>query len=271
MQGQVPHMHGGLSPGEVAPLRPPVDYLALGHVHKRLVGLDGWIFNPGSTETNSMEEAEWPHGFFDVTVDTSADPKHSVEYVATPGLRAFDRISVSADEARTLDDFVGLAERKIATHMVRDGAVVELHMGGVAQFKKHDVPVERLKAAIQLRFSPLIVRIRNTIVAPGQITVGQDERVRRSELESRIIEQMVYQQSEYRDRAAAWTRVILDVKNMAAEQDLPASIVDYVETALERMASSDVSASPNGDGHEAAAVEPERGEQSSMARLFPDW
>jgi DNA repair exonuclease SbcCD nuclease subunit len=263
-------MHGGLSPAEVAPLRPPVDYLALGHVHKRLAGLDDWIFNPGSTETNSMEEADWPHGFFDVRVDTSADPKHVVEYVATPGLRAFDRISVSADEARTLDDFVTLAEQKIATQTVRDGAVVELHIGGVAEFKRQDVPVERLRAAIQLRFNPLIVRIRNAIVAPGQITVSQDERIRRSELESRIIEQMVYQQGEYRDRAAAWTRVILDVKNMAAEQDLPASIVDYVERAMERMGSQDAVESSNGDGHEEAA-EQAREERSSMARLFPDW
>jgi exonuclease SbcD len=37
MEGQVPHMHGGLTFGQLERLRANVDYLALGHIHKRLI------------------------------------------------------------------------------------------------------------------------------------------------------------------------------------------------------------------------------------------
>src|SRR5579884_1307384 len=103
MEGQVPHMHGGLTRPQVNVLRPQVDYLALGHVHKRLAE-DGWIYNPGSTETNSMEEVQWPHGFFDVSVDTEASPKHTVTPVETPSLRPFRRLSVTSDGVGSLGE-----------------------------------------------------------------------------------------------------------------------------------------------------------------------
>src|SRR5438270_13862914 len=92
LEGQVPGMHGGLSPGQIAPFRETVRYLALGHVHKRLME-DDWVFNPGSTETNSFEEIDWPHGFFDVEVTGGPSPAHTVTPVETPALRGFRRIS----------------------------------------------------------------------------------------------------------------------------------------------------------------------------------
>src|SRR5450759_2760821 len=42
MEGQVAHMHGGLTFGQLEPRRSTVDYLALGHIHKRLV--EDWVF-----------------------------------------------------------------------------------------------------------------------------------------------------------------------------------------------------------------------------------
>jgi len=56
MEGQVPHLHGGLTFGQVEPLHDRVDYPALGHLHKRLA--EGWHFNPGPPATNSMEQKE---------------------------------------------------------------------------------------------------------------------------------------------------------------------------------------------------------------------
>lgn len=247
MQGQVPHMHGGLTPGELLPLHPPVDYLALGHVHKRLQ-MDDWIYNPGSTEINSMEEIDWPHGFFEVEVDTARTPKATVTYVHSPHLRPFRRISINAEESESLEHFTAMVERRVADHDdIPAGAVIELHLGGVAPFKRQEVPVERLKGAVELRFSPLTVRVRNNLVLPGLVTVPHGERMRRAELERTVVEQLVYQNSEYRDRAAAWTSLVLDVKRMASEKDIPASIVDHVRTAIARMTAGDAGGEPVSD------------------------
>lgn len=245
LEGQVPHLHGGLTHGQIEPLRRSVDYLALGHIHKRLFNEYDWVFNPGSTETNSMEELDWPHGFFDVQVDTDSTPKHVVHPVETPHLRPFRRISVSAEASDSLDDFIARVEERIAAERsIPERAVIELHLGGVAGFRRQDLPIERLKGAVELRFSPLTARVRNNLVPPGAVSVRKHEEMTRTELERQVIEQLVYQQAEYRDSAAAWARLILEVKNMSAERDLPASIVDRIRAGLSSQQSA-ISSQPS--------------------------
>lgn len=231
MEGQIPHLHGGLTTGQIAPLRDRVDYLALGHIHKRLI-LDNWVFNPGSTETNSMEELDWEHGFFDVQVDPGSVPKHVVTAVPTKTLRPFRRISVSAEGMTSLDDFVTQAEERIAANTIPERAVIELALGGVAEFRRQDVPVERLKAIVETRFDPLTVRVRNALTPPGPVSVKSGERTHRSELERQHVEYLVRQMAEHREKAAEWTKLILEVKNMAVENDLPASIADHIRAFL---------------------------------------
>lgn len=183
-----------------------------------------------------MEELEWPHGYFDVQVDTTRFPKHTVTPIETPTLRPFRRISVGAEESASVEEFVACVEEKIgATHGVPEGAVIELHLGGVASFRRQDVPIEQLKGIVETRFSPLTVRLRNNLVPPGMVTVRNQERLSRSELERQVVEHLVYQHAEYRDQAVAWARMILDVKNMAAEKDLPASIADHVRAVLRQV------------------------------------
>lgn len=288
IQGQVPHLHGGLTPHQLAPLHPPVDYLALGHVHKRLE-MDGWIFNPGSTEINSMEEIDWEHGFFAVEVDTEATPIHRVTAVRSPDLRPFHRISVSADGASSIEEFVARVEERIAAAPpVADKAVIELHLGGVAEFKRQDVPLERLRGAAELHFDPLIVRIRSSLAPPGLVSVKHGERLRRADLERQVVEQLVYQEGAYRDRASAWTTLILDIKNMAVEKNSAGTIVDHLRSELARMGDDPAAGTPESGGPEevvaseadeaapsehveAADVLAMGGEPPCMANLFEDW
>jgi hypothetical protein len=64
------------------------------------------------------------------------------------------------------------------------------------------------------------------------VHVTNREHLSRSELERQIVEHLVYQNADYRDTAAAWARIILDVKNMAMESDLPANIADHIRRFL---------------------------------------
>ena len=255
MEGQVPHMHGGLTFGQLEPLRAAVDYLALGHIHKRLI--EGWVFNPGSTEINAMDEMEWDHGFFDVSVDTTADPMTTVTAVETRTLRPFQRILVTADGSETLTEFVEAVEHRIQQHhAIPAGAVVELALGGISGFRRGDLPLERLKAAVEQRFDPLTVRVRNALAPPGLVAPSSRERLSRTELERRVVGQLVNQIAEHRPRSEEWTRLILDVKNMAVEGDLAASIADHVQAALRAMHGRETS-SENGDSTENSAASDE--------------
>jgi hypothetical protein len=94
-----------------------------------------------------------------------------------------------------------------------------------------------------------VVRVRNTLAPPGLVAPSSRERLSRAELERRVIGQLVNQMAELRTDSDAWTSLILDVKNMAVEKDLPASIVDHVRAALRAMETS-------GDGHNVLREEP---------------
>jgi exonuclease SbcD len=234
MQGQVPHLHGGLTPAQLEPLLPATDYIALGHVHKRLVADP--IFNPGSLETNSIEEMEWEHGFFHVSVDTESSPKHTVIPVASPHLRPFRRIGVTADGSETLEEFTRRVEERIAkARTIPPKSVVELALGGIAGFRRQELPLERLRGEVEVRYEPLVVRTRNALAPPGTVRATRTERASRAELERVTVEQMVHNNPDYRERADAWTTLILDVKNMAAERDLAANIVDRVRESMQRI------------------------------------
>lgn len=235
LEGQVPHMHGGLSLAQLAPLRGRADYVALGHVHKR-VTVEDWIFNPGSTEINSFEEIDWPHGFFEVQVDTSAPQRFQVTPIATPTLRPFRRISVLGDGCASTDAFVQRVEEKIsATADIPEQAVIELHLGGMAEFRRQDVPLEHLKGVVETRFRPLVTRVTNVLAAPGTVHADRHQRLSRTDLEQQVIERLVYQQAEYREAATQWTKLILGIKNMAIEGNQAADIVDHLRAGLEHL------------------------------------
>jgi len=78
LEGIVPRIQGLPSMSQFQPLRSCVDYLALGHVHKPYE-FDGWMYNPGSTETCGAEEAAWEdRGYYFVEIDTD-EPERIVD------------------------------------------------------------------------------------------------------------------------------------------------------------------------------------------------
>ena len=84
LEGILSSEAGGVSYRQWSVLQPHVDYLALGHIH-RPFDRDGWIYNPGSTETCSMSEAAWPkRGYYLVEVDTDkAQEPDQLKHVVT--------------------------------------------------------------------------------------------------------------------------------------------------------------------------------------------
>ncbi|MGH2447893.1 MAG: metallophosphoesterase family protein, partial [Chloroflexota bacterium] len=231
--GQVPHMHGGLSAGQLDALRPRVDYLALGHIHKHLIR-DRWVCNPGSPETVSFEEAEWFHGFLDVTVE---DGNAAITPVTTKSRRPFVRIHVLADGCRSLDDFMERVEEKAAAAGIPAGSVVEVSLQGVAEFRRQDVPLEALQMAVQARFDPLTVRVRNGLTPAGTLRTRASERESRSELDRRVVEHLIDAAGQSY-QAADWVDLILDIKGMAAEHQDAASIAAHLEDALSHRSQS---------------------------------
>jgi exonuclease SbcD len=232
LEGVLPHYSATLTHSQLAPLRDYVDYLALGHIHKPFER-DDWIYNPGSPETCGMDEAAWSErGYYLVEVETGKTPKHRAQLVRNPR-RPFLRLALSVDTCESPESLYAAVEkyvrREAAHHSGNLRPVVELAIEGVLAFERRELDVKQLETIVEDAFDPLLVRISNRSV-PTEYEVSGDESKSRAELEREVIEDLVERDARYRQLAADWAEIILNVKRLSLEGTSPEGILDYLES-----------------------------------------
>lgn len=233
---------GGLTHRELAPLRPHIDYLALGHVHKPF-DFDGWIYNPGSPETCSMTEAAWPErGYYLVDVDTEKkrtedEPVHTAQLQANPR-RDFVRLAFKVD-ACTSPDALYTGCREYMEREARDRStrrrnaappVVELRLHGVLAFDRAGLELERYQELLVEHFSPLLAFVKNA-TQPTEFAVAADAQLNRRELEQTIIADLLGRDARFAGQREGWTRLALSLKQMALTGAAPEAILDELANA----------------------------------------
>src|ERR1044071_778877 len=96
-------------------LRDAVDYLALGHTHKRFE-IDAWAFNPGSLKACSVDEADTPRGAFLIETDgpkiTSEILPAGEAYYQRPFKRIEHKISGSENPDEIRDEIFNTLRRE---------------------------------------------------------------------------------------------------------------------------------------------------------------
>lgn len=234
LEGQLPRYSGTLTYNDLAPLRDRVDYLALGHIHKPYE-VEGWIYNPGSPETWSVEEAAWPdRGYYLVEIEPGNDPGHKAELIAPLQRRPFSRLPCPVDaleEPNAVYDGVRALLRRKDREIVREPApVVELTLTGVLAFNRFDLDLDYIESIVRDAVSPLLVRVRN-MTTPAEFEIAVDVDASRPELERSIVHELLKRDARYRPAADDWTRVALDVKRMALESNTPEALIDYLRRA----------------------------------------
>jgi DNA repair exonuclease SbcCD nuclease subunit len=98
VEGQLNRPIPALSVEKLKELRTLVDYVALGHTHKRFE-LENWAFNPGSLEACSIDEYREERGLYVVEVgeDHSVKAKFIDDYVQRPFQRLVFDVSGAED------------------------------------------------------------------------------------------------------------------------------------------------------------------------------
>src|SRR6266566_2291449 len=182
VEGIVPRIQGLPSMAQFQPLRKCVDYLALGHVHKPYE-FDGWMYNPGSTETCGAEEAAWEdRGYYFVEIDTGepervVDPNKPARYHRATHLvskrRPFVRHELRVDGLNEPDALYARLEdycrREGPEH--REGylrPLVQIHLTGTLNFDAGALDQARMEEMVRDYFQPLYVRV--TIIPMTRIT-----------------------------------------------------------------------------------------------------
>jgi DNA repair exonuclease SbcCD nuclease subunit len=233
LEGQLPRYSGTLTHNELAPLREYINYLALGHIHKPYAA-DGWIYNPGSLETWSVEEAAWPErGYYLVDIRPGENPDHQAELIAPPR-RPFHRLRLTVDaltEPNAVYDAVRRLIKREDGHIIRDPAsVVELTLSGVLPFSRFDLDLDYVEGLLQEAWSPLKVRLQNR-TTPAEFEISVDIEASRPELERAIVQELLERDARFRQAADEWTRVALEVKRLALESSPPETVIDTLRRA----------------------------------------
>jgi DNA repair protein SbcD/Mre11 len=237
LEGQLAHM-GRLSYGTVAALRPYADYVALGHIHKPYT-IDDWIYNPGSPETCSMIEVNWPtRGYFIVDIDPQQDPKHHATLHA-PERRPFFRFDVAVDALLSPADVTAQVEALIhrERHMVSmtPRPVIELTLTGKLPFNRYDLDLDVLQQLIETAWRPLTTRIRNLAV-PAAFEIQIEAESSRPELERTIVRELLERDTRYRQHSEAWVSGALALKHLILTQSAPEAVIDHLRELHTKLA-----------------------------------
>src|SRR5205085_764457 len=171
IEGIVPRIQGLPSMAQFQPLRNYVDYLALGHVHKPYE-FDGWIYNPGSTETCGAEESAWEdRGYYFVEIDTDdpesiIDPNKQARYHRATHLvskrRPFVRHELRVDGLNEPNALYELLEdycRREGSAYQTDALspVVQIHLVGTLGFDAGSLDQQYMEEMVRTHFQPLYV------------------------------------------------------------------------------------------------------------------
>lgn len=229
LEGILPRCSGAVPRQAVEPLRPWIDYVALGHIHKPY-DVDGWIHNPGSLETWAMDEAAWAdRGYYAVEVEAHSPVTHQARLVPT-ARRHFERLRVSVETCPTpqaVYDAVSARLARVRLPAAGGPPVVELALEGTLQFDRHELDVGHVEALVAEALQPLVTRVHNATV-PGDFQIHLRQGATRPELEYQVLTELIERDVRYRADASAWAGLALDLKRMALDGTPPEGILDHL-------------------------------------------
>ncbi len=246
VEGIVPRISGLPSMAQFQALRHCVDYLALGHVHKPYE-FDGWMYNPGSTETCGAEEAAWEgRGYYYVQIDTdnpediidtgkAARYHHADRYETTR--RPFVRYDLRVDNLSDPEALYNRLEdycRREGPPYLHNGSkpVVLIHLVGTLNFDAGSLDTAHMEELLENYFQPVHKRVDNNTndqdYAPDGNELDGRDRSAWHELERRVFEELVSRDSRYLPAKEQWSTVLADLKRMALDKDDPATIAQFL-------------------------------------------
>ncbi|HEY6329906.1 MAG TPA: exonuclease SbcCD subunit D [Blastocatellia bacterium] len=228
-----------VSVSKLAVLKDAIEYLALGHTHKRFE-IDHWAFNPGSLEACNVDEASASRGAYLVETDGASIKAEFLEAGKDFFQRPFKRVEhqVSADdEPDTIREAIlKVVQAECAEIQNVDPdqkPIIEITLTGQLAFKNSVLRLDKLKEQAMEQFKPMGLMINNKTV-PRQLAVASllPPDASRSERELRIIEDLIRPDSRFADRAAELAAMIVEVKRLTLEREGPEKVFDLIKHRL---------------------------------------
>lgn len=234
LEGQIARYQGALKYNDLLPLKEAgVDYLALGHIHKSYIE-QGWIFNPGSTEANSVEEAKYDRGVFLVELsDQGIDAQLKQDYYQ----RRWIRLKLKARGQESLEEIeasaIELIQSAIQSNQLdpKTRPMVELRIEGQVGFDRLDLDVRKLQQGLQKLSNALIFLLKYEAESV-EFASPLAEDASRTQIEQEIFTDLFSAHNHYKNRAPELAKGLIGLKEMQLEDRSATELYQFVEELL---------------------------------------
>ena len=244
VEGQLNRPIPALSVEKLKELRTLVDYVALGHTHKKFE-IDNWAFNPGSLEACSIDEYREERGFYLVEVDDERAVKATFidDYVQRPFQRLTFDVSGAEDPDAVHAGVMETVKREARPHDPESdepAPIIEINLRGHLGFKNSLLDMRKLREEAAQATGALHIMLKNqSVPVEYAVAAGLDADTSRAHRERRIVEDLIARDNRYRDRAREMAELVLEAKRRALGDEPPESILELIEQKVEPRARPD--------------------------------
>ncbi|MEM8603500.1 MAG: DNA double-strand break repair protein Mre11, partial [Cyanobacteria bacterium P01_H01_bin.121] len=211
---------------------------ALGHIHKNYE-LEGWIFNPGSLEANSIAESreQIQRGAYLVELDQGTiQAQLCQDYQQRPILRLVleaDKQWTQAEFEHALGDCVQVA----ATAGQTVDAIVELRIRGQISFNRLDLNLRELRDRLQASSQALIFLLKyEATETTYQTPLPQTNQPARAVIEATVFQDLLAAQSAYAPHLEPLTQGLVSLKHDILAGASEPELYEYVADVMEAIA-----------------------------------
>ena len=234
LEGHVSRYAGALRYEELLPLQKAgIDYLALGHIHKNY-SVENWVFNPGSIETNSIEESKYERGAYLVTLnDNGVKATLCKDYYQRPIVRLHLKIKGNEVVETVEASALALVTEAIATQKLNpeDEPIVELRMTGRIGFERADLDTRSLQQSLQHASNALIFLLRYDVDTIHYQSPLSEEK-NRIHIETDVYADLIAGHAKYHHHTEKLSKALCQLKDLHLQQESEAALYQFVGKLL---------------------------------------
>jgi DNA repair protein SbcD/Mre11 len=234
MEGQISRYQGALRYADVLPLKEAgVNYLALGHIHKNYE-VEGWIFNPGSTEANSVEESSFDRGVYSVEISAdSVKAELKKDFQQRPILRLKQTLKGVESQEEVEAGAIALVQEAITKRKLipAEQPIVELRIDGQVGFDRLELDTRQLQQSLQELSQALIFLLKYEADAIAYSSHLSDD-ASRLQIEQEVFTDLVAAHHAYKKRAPELAQGLIALKDLQMEGRSEPELYDFVQTLL---------------------------------------
>ena len=219
LEGEIPNMPVYLTLSQLDPLHACVQYLALGHIHKRY-DRRNWVYNPGCPEVYDLNEVNYDKGWYDVEV--SPDGRKTARFEAYDH-RPFFIHSLQVSLRHSPDELYRAAQEAVQNWAPRwkacpEKPVVIVRLEGRLAFERQDLDIDIIKKFIQDQECTLLYEVREDKLRLPGIEISEDESLSQEELERYVFQELALNHAAYAEHSEEWARIMQTTLQMALEK-----------------------------------------------------